>query len=160
MQHLHACTCTIAMTALSCCINHKNAHCTKLHVRNQIVQWNLWIMDTTGPRWSVCNREVSFTQRVHLVMWWPIPVAICCTLEMLVLLECREALKRYRMDRKSQPLQEQQTFFKSFITAIRACPLSERNLYFVRWGVTSVSVIRSREVSTIWWLQFTINYSK
>ena len=91
------------------------------------VQWNLWITDIAGPRWSVHNREVSFIKRVHPVMWQPFPVGVCHVFESCALLECREAFKRWTMGRNSLTLEEQQIFF---IPVSRDCLLSEGNLYW------------------------------
>ena len=99
----------------------------------------------TSKLWTPWDHaEVStiggvFIRRVHPVMCQPFPVAVCHVIESWVLLECREALKH------GMNLQEQKIFFNSFT--------SEICIDFISWGVTTVSIIQSREVSAIQWSQ-------
>ena len=122
-----------------------------MNVHNE-VQWNLWIMDTTGPCWSVHNREMSFIQSApgnvttlsscHRPCVWKFSA-----------LWVQEALK-HRTE-MAKIFKNSRYFFNTFTPVSRDCTLSEGNMY---WSVISVSTFWSREVSAIWRSQCTINY--
>ena len=81
----------------------------------------LWITDTTGPRWSVRNREVFFIRKVHPVIWWPFPVAICHVIESWALLDYRETLNVVEWIEKAKIFNNFQLFYtsKSRLSAFR-----------------------------------------
>ena len=97
--------------------------------------------------------------RTHSVMWWPFPVSVFHVFESLARTLSAEKLSNVEEWIETASLQEQQIFYNSFVTVSRDCPLSEEIcIDFVRWGVTSVSVIQGREVSTIRRSLCTVNY--
>ena len=78
------------------------------------------------PQWG----GILYTESVPVNV---MTLSSCCMprVRAWVLIECRESLKHWRMDRKDGRLQEQQIIFSSFTPVSRDCPYLERKFKFV-----------------------------
>ena len=91
------------------------------------------------------------------LMWRPFPVVICHVFESLVCMSAERPRKVEELIETALVLKNSK-YFSTLTQVSWDCPFSVGKLYrFVHWGVTSVSVIQSKDVSAIRRLLCTVN---